>query len=441
MATRRQMIGLTLAGAGALAARHVLGDGADLAPLRADEPWAAVRAAFDFGAAPAPHVPMNAANLAPPWRAVRLRVAEAAAQLDADPSFHHRDLFHGVERKRAKTLLAESLGAASADDVALVRNTSEANSIVVHGLDLRAGDEVVIWDENHHSNNRSWGYRRERTPFGLRVVSLPEVVRDTAEIVDAFLAQLSARTRVVTFSEISNISGLRLPVAQLCAEIRSRRPDVFIHVDGAQSWGATALNLAACGCDAYSASAHKWLCGPRELGILYVRREAVARLWPTTLGYDFAFAYPEERLPDNALRFECLGQRNDAAVAGLATALEHQHAVGAERIEHRIGELATKLRGMLATVGVRPLGAAEPALNHGVVVADVGEGGRAFAIFRALYEQHRISAAFVHRNRVLGSVDRIDARADRLRLRLCPHIYNTMDDLERAVAAVRSVVA
>lgn len=439
MATRRQLIGLSLAGAGALAARQVLGGNGALDPLRADDPWAAVRASFDFSHAPAPRIPVNAANLAPPWRAVRLRVAEAATQLDADPSFHHRDLFHGVERRRAKELLAASLGIAAPDDVALVRNTSEANSIVVQGLDLRADDEVVIWDENHHSNNRSWGYRCERTPFGLRVVRLPEPVRGVADIVEAFVAQLSPRTRVVTFSEISNISGLRLPVAELCAAIRAQRPDVFIHVDGAQSWGATALDLARSGCDAYSASAHKWLCGPRELGILYVRRESVERLWPTTLGYDFAFEYPEERLPDSALRFESLGQRHDAAVAGLLTALEHQQALGVARIEQRIGDLARQLRRMLADTGLRVLGAEDPALNHGVVVAEVGAGTEAFAIFRALYERHRISAAFVHRNRILGSLDQVDARAEALRLRLCPHIYNTPDDLERAVAAIRGL--
>ncbi|MEQ1438249.1 aminotransferase class V-fold PLP-dependent enzyme [Fontimonas sp. SYSU GA230001] len=441
MATRRQLIGWTLAGTGALAVRHVLSRDDTLMPLSAEEPWGAVRAGFDFSDAPEPRIPMNAANLAPPWRTVRLRVAEAAAQLDRDPSFHHRELFLGVERRRAKALLAASLGVASADDLALVRNTSEANSIIVQGIDLDATDEVVIWDENHHSNNRSWGYRRQRRPFALRVVRLPEAVRGTDQVVEAFLAQLSPRTRVVTFSEISNISGLRLPVAELCAAIRAQRRDVFIHVDGAQSWGATALDLQRMGCDSFAASAHKWLCGPRELGILYVRRESAARLWPGTLGYDLHFEYPEDALPDSALRFESLGQRHDAAVAGLVTALEHQQAVGAVRIERRIGELATRLRSALESAGVRVPGSEAPHLQHGVVVADVGEGRRAFAVFRALYEQHRISAAFVHRNRVLGSPEQVDPRADRLRLRLCPHIYNTTDDLEQAAAAIREVVA
>lgn len=440
MATRRQLIGLTVVGAGALALRG-MGQDARPAALAVDEPWDAVRGAFDFAEAAQPRIPMNAANLAPPWRAVRQRVAEAAAQLDADPSFHHRDLFHQVERTRAKRLLAECLGLDSPDDVALVRNTSEANAIVVNGLDLRPDDEVVIWDENHHSNNRSWGYRQQRTPFVLRIVRLIEAAHSAGAIVDAFMAQIGSRTRVVTFSEISNISGLRLPVARLCREIRAQRPDVFIHVDGAQSWGAAALDLEASGCDAFSASAHKWLCGPRELGILYVRRRWAERLWPTTLGYDFAFEFPEDGLPRTALRFENLGQRHDAAIAGLAVALEYHLALGPARVEQRVAGLALHLRRRADAAGLRVVGSEDPALGHGVAVLDVGPGRRAFPVFRSLYEQHGISAAFVHRNHVVGSPEHVDASAERLYLRLCPHIYNSTDDIDRAVSAVAAAVA
>lgn len=440
MATRRQLIGLTMVGAGALALRGI-GQDARVATLAADEPWDAVRAGFDFSEAAQPRIPMNAANLAPPWRAVRERVAEAAAQLDADPSFHHRDLFHQVERTRAKHLLAQSLGLESPDDVALVRNTSEANAIIVNGLDLRPSDEVVIWDENHHSNNRSWGYRQQRTPFVLRVVRLGASARSADAIIDAFMAQIGPRTGVVAFSEVSNISGLRLPAARLCRAIRALRPDVFIHIDGAQSWGATALDLEASGCDAFSASAHKWLCGPRELGILYVRRQWAERLWPATLGYDFSFTFPEDVLQRSALRFENLGQRHDAAVAGLVVALEHHLALGSARIEQRVASLAQRLRARADAAGLSVLGGADQALGHGVVVLDVGSGQRAFSVFRHLYERHGISAAFVHRNHVVGSPEHVDASAEHLYLRLCPHIYNSTDDIDRAVSAVAAAVA
>lgn len=440
MVTRRQLITLSAAGAAAAATRAYLADPAALAPLRAERPWDAVRKAFDFAHAQDPRIPMNAANLAPAPTAVREAVNDAARRLDADESFQHRLLFLGTELHRARRLLAAQLGLRSGDDVALVRNTSEANSIVVNGHDLKPDDEVAIWNENHHSNNRNWGYRRARTPFVLRAVRLPERPRDAQEIVDAFVGALTPKTRVVSFTHISNISGLRLPAAALCRAIHARRPDVFVHVDGAQSWGSVALDLAHMDCDSYSASAHKWLCGPREIGILYVRREWAARLWPATLGYDAAFDFPEERLPDDARRFDCLGQRNDALLPGLSTALEFHAALGAERVERRVAELAAGLRTRLEALGARTIGPADPAFAHGVVVADLG-GGDARRVFRTLYEHHGVYGAFVHGNRIVGAPDAVDESAGRLRLRLCPHIYNNEDDLDRAAQAVGQAIA
>ncbi len=441
MATRRQFIGLSVAGAAALAARQFLADGAAFPELQSENPWKAVRAAFDFAQADAQRIPMNAANLTPALSAVREAVSEAARRLDLDASFHHRSLFLQTELTRAKRLLARQLGVSAEDDLALVRNTSEANSIIVNGLDLAAEDEVVIWNENHHTNNRSWGYRRARTPFRIRVVRLTAQPRSAQDIIEAFLAELSPWTRVVSFTGISNISGLRLPAEGLCRAIHDYRKDIFVHVDGAQSWGALELDLEGMDCDSFSASAHKWLCGPRELGLLYLRREWAGRIWPATLGYDYFFNYPEERLPETAARFQSLGQRNDALIPGLSAALEFHQALGAQRVEQRIAELGARLRALLDSAGARVVTPATPELAHGVVVADLAESGRAVKVFRALYERHGIYGAYIHGNRILGSPDNVDPAAEHLRLRLCPHIYNSEDDLERAAAAVKEALA
>lgn len=128
-------------------------------------------------------------------------------------------------------------------------NTTEANATIVNGFELAASDEVVLWDQNHHTNNRSWGYRRARTPFVCRGVRVPAQPRCEAELIEPFVAALGPRTRVVSFSRISNISGLRPSAAALCRAIHAYRPDIFVHVDGAQGWGSTALDLAAMDCD------------------------------------------------------------------------------------------------------------------------------------------------------------------------------------------------
>lgn len=440
MVTRRQLMSVSAAGAAALAARTYLDEEAAFAALRSDTPWDAVRQSFDFARAPAPRIPMNAANLAPALLAVRAAVGGAARRLDADASFQHRLLFLDTELHRVRKLLAAQLGLASGDDVALLRNTSEANSVVVNGHALQPDDEVLIWNENHHSNNRNWGYRRARTPFVLRVLRLPEQPGGVQEIVDRFVAALTPKTRIVSFTHISNISGTRLPAAEICRAIHAQRPDIFIHVDGAQGWGAVALDLTHMDCDSYAASAHKWLCGPREIGLLYVRRGSAARLWPSTLGYDPAFNFPEERLPETAQRFSSLGQRNDALVPGLSTAIAFHQALGAARVEQRIAALALGLRQRLEALGARVIGPADPALTHGVVVAELGAADPV-RVFRRLYEHHGIYGAFVHGNRIVGAPENVDAAAAQLRLRLCPHIYNNEDDLDRAAAAVKDAIA
>ena len=223
-------------------------------------------------------VPMNAANLCPMPSAISRAVARYAAALDRDLSSAHR---REVEAKKetARAGIAAQLGVA-ADEIAIPRNTSEANATVVNGLALKPGDEVLLWDQNHPSNALAWDVRAAREGFRVRRFSVPMDAGSIDEVVEHVAAQPGPATRVVTFTHISNVSGFRLPAAEICAALRRRDPEVFIHVDGAQTWGIADVNLAAMGCDSFSGSAHKWFMGPRETGLLYVRAARQDELAP-----------------------------------------------------------------------------------------------------------------------------------------------------------------
>ena len=105
---------------------------------------------------------MNAANLCPSPRVVAERVSELTRDIDFDCSFNNRDKFKAsLEESRRK--VAEELRV-SADEIALVRNTSEANNVVNNGISLRSGDEIVLWDQNHPTNNVAWDVRAARLP-------------------------------------------------------------------------------------------------------------------------------------------------------------------------------------------------------------------------------------------------------------------------------------
>ena len=222
---------------------------------------------------------------------------------------------------------------------------------------------------------------------------------------------------MLALTHASNVSGIRLPVADLC-EVAHRR-GIHVHVDGAQSWGVLDVDLAALGCDSFSASAHKWFVGPKEVGLLYVKAEHIAHIWPSVVAPSWGTQV--EPRPVGARKFESLGQRDDAALAAIGTTVDFHQRVGAARIEARVTDLATRLKEGLREAGYALVTPEAPALSAGVCIAAV-EGNRG-ALVNALYEEHGIAGA------ATGG------------LRLCPHVFNTVEHIDRAVRGARSLRA
>lgn len=376
--------------------------------------WRLVRAQFPLRAGLSP---MNAANLCPAPGSVVEATLRAGADLDGDVSFQNRAQFD-VLRETVRTRLAAYLGA-DADEIAIVRNTSEANGVVVNGLELGAGDEVVVSALNHPTNRVAWAVGARRHGYAVREAAFADTPADAGEILDAFRSALTPRTRVLTFTDVSNVTGVRMPTKELCALARSR--GIHVHVDGAQTFGALRRDLHDLGCDSYSASAHKWLMGPKEAGVLYVRAERTAELWPTFVGVGWNDA--DGTGLAGAGRFATLGQQNDATHAGLAAALDFHELIGPEQVEKRTLALTTALReGLVHLDGVAAVTPGDPSLRAGVCIVRVA-GVEARPLFEALYARHGIAGA------PTGG------------LRLSPHIYNTMAEIDAAVEAVRETAA
>jgi len=359
---------------------------------------------------------LNAANLCPSPHMVRDRVFRLTEDLDADVSFQNRAKFNALlEESRRK--LAAFVGA-SEDEIAIVRNTSEANNFIVNGLGLKAGDEVVVFDQNHPTNNVAWDVRAARAGFTVKRVAISQTASDVEEILKAFSAAITSKTRVLSFTDVSSTTGVRLPSKELCRMARER--GVYAHVDGAQTFGALSLNLREMGCDSYAASAHKWFMGPKEAGALYVRHDRIAEIWPSVVGVGWgAKVEPAAR---GARKFETLGQRDDAAVSAMGTTADFHNLIGRDRIEARIRELAAALKeGVSKIPGARLRTSTRPELSAGVCVIGF-EGIDHQKIYEALYAKHGVAGA------PTGGV------------RLCPHIYNTLEEIDLAVSALRQVV-
>ena len=179
------------------------------------------------------------------------------------------------------------------------------------------------------------------------------------------------------------------------------------------------LDLKELGVDSFSASAHKWYMGPKEVGILYVREENIERIWPSVVAPGWGDG-PQTSL-EGARKFESLGQRDDAALAALGVAAEIHNTIGVEKIERRIVKLAQQLKTGITDAGFELVTPMDPTLSFGVCITRVPAGNNG-SILNRLYTEHGIAGAGT------GGV------------RLCPTIYNTNEHIERAVSGVRALM-
>ena len=374
--------------------------------------WALVRSKFAFSEA---SVPMNAANLCPSFRAVAETVETLTYDIDRDCSFNNRAKFEGL-LERSRYLVAEQLNV-SADEIALVRNTSEANNIINNGIRLNEGDEVLLWDQNHPTNNVAWDVRAARFGLVVNKVSSPDKPRSKQELIDAFTSQFTSRTQVLSITHVSNLSGIKLPIKEIVEAAHAK--NIYVHVDGAQAWGAMSLDLKDLDVDSFSASAHKWYMGPKEAGLLYVKEQNIDRIWPNTVAPGWGSNV--KTALTGARKFESLGQRDDAGLAAVGVAAIQHNEIGTKRIHNRIVQLAQRLKTGITELGLELVTPMEPELSFGVCItkASSGNGGN---ISNRLYTEHGIAAA------ATGGV------------RLCPTIYNSPEHIDRAIAGMKEIM-
>jgi len=356
---------------------------------------------------------LNAANLCPAPMPVIEAVYRATRDVDADPSMpNRRKMSDGKEATR--TALAAFLRA-TPEEIVMTRNTSEGNNFVSSGLDLKAGDEVLVSADNHPSLLAAWHEKAKRFGFVVRSMPAASPHPGPGAIGDAFRNAMTPATRVVAFTHVTAATGDLYPAREICRLARER--GALSIVDAAQSFGVLDIDLSDMQPDFFTGSAHKWPCGPREVGVLYINKRVESRLWPSVVSL-YAGAVGASR------RFEGLGQRNEAAIIGFGEALALQEAIGRQAIERRSRDLAQSLiRALRAVPDVKVWTSAEPERSAAIVTFQPGslDGGK---LADALYRNERIACM---------------ARTgpDRPGLRVSPHFYNSPAEIDRLVAALK----
>jgi len=248
------------------------------------------------------------------------------------------------------------------DELALLRNATEANSYIANGIDMKAGDEVLMTDQEHPGGEHPWNLRAKRYGVVVKKVTLPKPVQNAAQVLNLFNDAITPRTRVMFFSHITTATGVVLPAKELCALARSK--GILSAVDGAHVIGMMRLNVHELGCDMYSSSQHKWLLAPKGSGFLYVRDEVIDRLWNTiaTEGWDD----PKIR----AERFQRIGSSNVPSLWGMRAAIRLADDIGMDRIERRHRQLCDYILGEMTKRGAESWTSPDPALRCAIATVN-----------------------------------------------------------------------
>lgn len=298
----------------------------------------------------------------------------------------------------------------SRDEVALLRNATEANSYIANGLDLKPGEEVLMTDQEHPGGEQPWNLRAKRYGIVVKKLALPKPVRDAAQVLSLFSDAITPRTRVLFFSHITTVTGVVLPAKELCALARTK--GLISAVDGAHVPGMMRLNLRELGCDLYTASPHKWLFSPKGSGFLFVRDEMIDRVWNTiaTEGWDD----PKLR----AERFQRIGSSNVPALWGLRASIELANRIGMEHIERRHRRMADHILAEMTSRGAESWTSPDAALRCAITTVNVPPIQR-MELETWMWKTHKI--------RIRGG--------EPSKLRLSAPYYLLKKDVERFLAA------
>jgi isopenicillin-N epimerase len=305
---------------------------------------------------------------------------------------------------------------ASGNDIAITQNATFGMNFVAHGLDLKAGDEVILTDQEHPGGITGWQMRAKRDGIVVKQVKVPIPPSNPEEVVELFRQAITPRTRVLAVPHIISASAIVLPVKRL-SDLAHERNALAV-IDGAQAVGQVKVDLKDIGCDAYFSSPHKWLLAPPGNGMVYIRPEQQGAVWTTLCSSEW------DNHRDGLYRLMQYGTGNKSLQAGLDAALDFHFRIGPERWRARIRSLADRLRAGLQQIpGVRISSPLHPELCGATVV----------------YRVEGVPAAKLEGDLWARKFIRVRSMGDLLGVRYSCHIYNSEAEIDATLEIVRDL--
>lgn len=391
-----------------------LGDAASPERLAGDEKfWARVRGAYELNP--------DVVNLDHGWtnpttRAAVDELVRSARRLEALPAEELSRLFF-ESRTGVRPALADAMGVPP-EEIALVRNATEALNTVLLGLPLAAGDEIVCSAHDYFAMLDALEQRRARDGVVLRMIRPPLPAPSFETLGDLYEGAIGPRTRLVLVTHVSNLTGQLFPARRIAAA--AHRVGAEVVVDGAQALGVQDEPISALDCDYYGASAHKWLGTPVGLGVLWMRPAYAAKLWPLV---------PPPPGVTGMRRFEWIGTAPAYLEPAAFPALSLHRSLGAARKAARLRYLSSYLRKRIAATlpDTRFSTVADPAMSIGITTIEL-HGVPSDGLQKRLRERYKILTQSMADNTRTPEIQG---------LRITPNVYTTPAELDRLIAGLK----
>ncbi|MBM4067668.1 MAG: aminotransferase class V-fold PLP-dependent enzyme [Planctomycetes bacterium] len=370
---------------------------------------------------------LNTGSFGPWSRPVFERVTQLRQRLAEEPMDFFLRLAPGL-LWQAREEFGRFLGA-SPRRLVFSANVTAAMNIVAAGLTLAAPGEILLTDHEYLAMQWCWERAAQRQGLTLRTFPVPVRAEDPGEIVAAFRAAMTPRTRLLFFSHVLSPTGLVLPAQEMCRE--ARRHGILTVVDGAHAPAMIDLELDALGCDFYGGNGHKWLLAPTGSGFLYIGAGNEDRLSPLQVSWGWharpdCLDEPDEfGTTPRIRRLEFEGTRDPCPWLAVPTAIAFQERLGRQNIRARNAELAACVRSRIgAELGLQPVTPANPRLSGFLTAFRLPAGIDPLALRCELWDKSRIEIPVVE-------------RPDGYLLRVSTHFYNTREEIDRLATALR----
>ncbi len=394
------------------AATRALGHLDDVAAAQNEDFWSVIQRGYSVS----PQIiNLNNGGVSPSPIVVQQAVERYNQLSNEGPSyFMWQILDQGREPLRQKLA---NLAGTPANEIAIDRNATEALNTIIFGLPLKAGDEVIGAKQDYPNMMAAYRQRAERDGIVYKQISFDFPIEDNDAIVKAYEQAITPQTKLIHVTHMVNWVGQLMPARQIADMAHAHGIEVI--VDGAHSFGLIDFKIPDLDCDYFGTSLHKFLSAPIGSGMMWVKADKIEKIWPLTCGNTHS---------SDIRKFEVLGTRSFPIEQGIGEAINFHEAIGSRRKQERIFYLKNYWATKVCNIpGVKLHTSLDPRFSCAICGVSI-DGMTPGALNTALFDRYKIHAVGMDYENIHC-------------VRVTPHVYTTIPDLDKFVAAIGEIAA